>query len=70
MDIVQEYGGDTGGSEEGVQGEGVEEKEGTVVALNLDHMQGVFLVAAIGWFSAILFYGIELSLFKKSKNGR
>ncbi|KAK3876189.1 hypothetical protein Pcinc_019010 [Petrolisthes cinctipes] len=62
---TKEYGGDGGGGGDEA-GQGVEE-EGAVVALNLDHMQGVFMVAVIGWFSAVVFYAIEICLFKLRK---
>ncbi|KAK4308275.1 hypothetical protein Pmani_020028 [Petrolisthes manimaculis] len=48
---TKEYGGKAEGQEE--------EEEGTVVALNVDHMQGVFMVAVIGWFIAIIVFILE-----------
>ncbi|KAK3874143.1 hypothetical protein Pcinc_020903 [Petrolisthes cinctipes] len=41
-----------------------EESEGTRGALNLDHMQGVFMVAAIGWFIAIHVALIEIFVLR------
>ncbi|KAK3876185.1 hypothetical protein Pcinc_019006 [Petrolisthes cinctipes] len=53
---TKEYGGKAEGQEE--------EEEGAVVALNVDHMQGVFMVAVIGWFIAIIVFILESFLFR------
>lgn len=55
--MLQEYGGKT----EGQEGD----EEGAVVALNLDHMQGVFMVAVVGWFTATVYFVLEVFLWRR-----
>ncbi|KAK3874134.1 hypothetical protein Pcinc_018999 [Petrolisthes cinctipes] len=52
-----------GGGEEEEAGQEAKE-EGAVVALNLDHMQGVFMIAALGWFIACLVFLTEACILK------
>ncbi|KAK4308273.1 hypothetical protein Pmani_020026 [Petrolisthes manimaculis] len=56
---TKEYGGGSGGDGGGETVQEVTE-EGAVVALNVDHMQGVFMIAALGWFIAVVLFLLEI----------
>ncbi|KAK3874138.1 hypothetical protein Pcinc_020898 [Petrolisthes cinctipes] len=57
--VLKEYGGGGGGE----MGQEVTE-EGAVVALNVDHMQGVFMITAIGWFIAVVLFLLEIFILR------
>ncbi|KAK3874140.1 hypothetical protein Pcinc_020900 [Petrolisthes cinctipes] len=60
---TKEYGGgDLTDSGEAGQ---VAAETGTVLAFNMDHMQGAFMVAAIGWFTAITVFILETLFLQK-----
>ncbi|KAK4308272.1 hypothetical protein Pmani_020025 [Petrolisthes manimaculis] len=61
--IEEEGGGGVSGGGDGDNGEEVVE-DGVLEALNLDHMQGVFMVAAIGWFIAIHTFIVEAYVWR------
>ncbi|KAK3874137.1 hypothetical protein Pcinc_020897 [Petrolisthes cinctipes] len=61
--IEEEGGGGISGGGGGDNGEEVVEDE-ALEALNLDHMQGVFMVAAIGWFIAIHTFIVEAYVWR------